>query len=70
VKSTSRASSPYPVHLRNDGGFLGFHRKSIEAVLPYLADGGLLGTFIDWRSLSIVHAAATALALTPLDLVV
>jgi DNA modification methylase len=50
--------------------FLGFHRKWIEAVLPYLADGGLLGTFIDWRSLSIVQAAATALALTPLDLVV
>ena len=50
--------------------FLGFHRTWIEAVLPYLADGGLLGTFIDWRSLSIVQAAATALALTPLDLVV
>jgi DNA modification methylase len=50
--------------------FLGFHRKWIDAVLPYLADGGLLGTFIDWRSQSILHAAATALALTPLDLVV
>jgi DNA modification methylase len=50
--------------------FLGFHRTWIEAVLPYLVDGGLLGTFIDWRSLSILHAAATALALTPLDLVV
>jgi DNA modification methylase len=49
---------------------LDFHRKWLEAVLPSLADGGLLGTFIDWRSLSIVHAAATALALTPLDLVV
>ena len=47
-----------------------FHRKWIEAVLPNLVDGGLLGTFIDWRSLSIVHAAATAFALTPLDLVV
>jgi DNA modification methylase len=50
--------------------FLGYHRTWIEAVLPYLADGGLLGTFINWRSLSILHAAATALALTPLDLVV
>jgi DNA modification methylase len=50
--------------------FLDFHRKWIEAVLPSLADGGLLGTFTDWRSLSIVHTAATALALTPLDLVV
>jgi DNA modification methylase len=53
-----------------EGKFLVFHRKWIEAVLPYLVDGGLLGTFIDWRSLSIVHTAATALALTPLDLVV
>ena len=50
--------------------FLAFHRKWIEAVLPYLVDGGLLGPFIDWRGLPIVHAAATALALTPLDLVV
>jgi len=50
--------------------FLSFHRKWIEAVLPCLADGGLLGTFIDWRSLPRVHAAATASALTPLDLVV
>jgi len=50
--------------------FLGFHRKWIEAVLRYLADGGLLGTFIDWRSLPIVQAVATALALTPLDLIV
>jgi DNA modification methylase len=49
---------------------LAFHRQWIEAVLPYLVDGGLLGTFIDWRSLPILHAAATALALTPLDLIV
>jgi hypothetical protein len=27
--------------------FLAFHRNWIEAVLPYLVDGGLLGTFID-----------------------
>jgi DNA methylase len=33
-------------------------------------DGGLLGTFVDWRDLPIAHAAATALRLTPLDLVV
>ena len=30
----------------------------------------LLGTFIDWRGLPIAHAAATALGLTPLNLVV
>jgi DNA modification methylase len=50
--------------------FLSLHRQWIEAVLPYLADGGLLGTFIDWRNLPILLAAATTLALTPLDLVV
>jgi len=42
----------------------------MDAVLPYLVDGGILGTFIDWRGLPIAHAAATALGLTPLNLVV
>ena len=50
--------------------FLDFNRKWIDAVLPYLVDGGVLGTFIDWRGLPIVHASATALGLAPLDLVV
>jgi hypothetical protein len=48
--------------------FLGFHRNWIEAVLPYLAEGGLLGTFTEWRNLSIVQAAATALALMCLSI--
>ena len=50
--------------------FLEFHQKWIDAVSPYLVDGGLLGTFVDWRGLPIVHASATALGLTPLDLIV
>ena len=50
--------------------FLDFNRKWINAVLPYLVEGGVLGTLIDWRGLPIVHASATALGLTPLDLVV
>jgi DNA modification methylase len=33
-------------------------------------DGGLLGTFIDWRDLPLAHAAATALGITPIDLLV
>jgi DNA modification methylase len=53
-----------------DAQFLDFNQKWIDAVLPYLVDGGILGTFIDWRGLPIVHASATALGLTPLDLVV
>jgi DNA modification methylase len=50
--------------------FLEFHQKWIDAVFPYLVDGGLLGTFIDWRGLPILHASATALGLRPLDLIV
>jgi DNA modification methylase len=50
--------------------FLDFNRKWMDAVLPYLVDGGILGTFIDWRGLPIVHSSATTLGLTPLNLVV
>jgi DNA modification methylase len=54
----------------NDAQFLEFNQKWMEAVLPYLLDGGILGTFIDWRGLPIAHAAATALGMTPINLVV
>ena len=53
-----------------DAQFLEFNRKWMDAVLPHLVDGGILGTFIDWRGLPIAHAAAMALGLTPLNLVV
>ena len=53
-----------------DAQFLKFNQKWMDAVLPHLMDGGILGTFIDWRGLPIAHAAATALGLTPLNLVV
>jgi DNA modification methylase len=53
-----------------DAGFLEFNQKWMHAFLPHLIDGGILGTFIDWRGLPIAHAAATALGLTPLNLVV
>jgi hypothetical protein len=42
-----------------DAQFLAFNQKWIDAVFPDLVDGGLLGTFIDWRGLPIVHASAT-----------
>src|SRR5262249_28507163 len=38
--------------------------------LPYLCDGGLFGTFIDWRSYATVFAAALKLALNRINLVV
>jgi DNA modification methylase len=53
-----------------DAEFLNFNRKWIAAVLRYLVDGGILGTFTDWRGLPIVQASATALGLTHIDLVV
>src|ERR1700675_2347983 len=53
-----------------DSQFLDFNQKWMDAVLPHLVDGGILGTFIDWRGLPIVHTAATGLGLTPLNLVV
>src|SRR5260370_9556051 len=45
--------------------FLDFNQKWMDAVLPHLVDGGVLGTFIDCRGLPIAHAAATGLRLTP-----
>jgi DNA modification methylase len=53
-----------------DAQFLDFNRKWMGAVLPHLIDGGILATFIDWRGWPIVHTAATALKLAPLNLVV
>jgi hypothetical protein len=53
-----------------DTQFLEFNRRWIGALLPHLIDGGLFGTFIDWRGLPIVHAAATELGLAPLNLIV
>ena len=53
-----------------DAEFLAFNEAWMAAVLPYLCDGGVLGTFIDWRGLPIVHSAATKLGLVPLNLIV
>jgi DNA modification methylase len=50
--------------------FLAFNIAWIEAAAGYLCDGGVFGTFIDWRGQPTVHAAATKLGLEPLNLVV
>jgi DNA modification methylase len=42
----------------------------IESVLPWLCDGAVFGSFIDWRGYPTVFAAASKLALTPLNLIV
>ncbi|MFZ0205709.1 MAG: site-specific DNA-methyltransferase [Roseiarcus sp.] len=54
----------------SDAEFLAFTSAWIGAAADRLRDGGVFGTFIDWRGLPIVHAAATKLSLTPLNLVV
>jgi len=54
----------------SDPEFLAFNEAWMKEVLHYLADGGVFGTFIDWRGNPTVHAAATTLGLTPLNLIV
>jgi DNA modification methylase len=53
-----------------DAGFLGFNEAWMTAILPYLCDGGILGTFIDWRGSPTVHSAALKLGLASLNLIV
>jgi DNA modification methylase len=53
-----------------DSEFLGFNEAWIQAVLPFLCDGGVFGTFIDWRGYPTVHSAAVKLGLKPINLVV
>jgi DNA modification methylase len=53
-----------------DAEFLAFNEAWIGAVLPSLCDGGVAGTFIDWRGCPTVNAAAAKLGLKPLNLVV
>jgi DNA modification methylase len=53
-----------------DAQFLAFNEAWMSAVLPYLCDAGVFGTFIDWRGCPTVHSAAVKLGLNPLNLVV
>ncbi len=54
----------------SDVEFLGFNVGWIKSALPHLCDGGVFGTYIDWRGLPTVHSAAVQLSLTPLNLIV
>ena len=53
-----------------DAEFLAFNDAWMAAVLPYLCDGGVCGSFIDSRGSPTVHSAATKLGLVPLNLIV
>ena len=54
----------------SDAEFLAFNMSWIESVLPWLCDGGVFGSFIDWRGYPTVFAAAAKLALLPLNLII
>jgi DNA modification methylase len=54
----------------SDPEFLAFNEAWMAVILPHLCDGGVFGTFIDWRGLPTVHSAASKLGLTPLNLIV
>ena len=53
-----------------DAEFLAFNEAWMEAVLPCLCEGGVFGTFIDWRGYPTVFAAAAKLGLKPINLIV
>ena len=53
-----------------DEEYLGFNVAWIGSVLTQLCDGGVFGTFMDWRGYPTVHAAAAKLRLAPLNLIV
>jgi DNA modification methylase len=50
--------------------FLAFNNAWMSATLPYLCDGGLFGTFIDWRGYPAVLDVASKLALNSINLIV
>jgi hypothetical protein len=54
----------------SDAEFLAFNHYWMSAALPSLCEGGVFGTFIDWRGYPTIFAAASKLALSPLNLIV
>jgi len=50
----------------SEGEFRAFNEAWIRAALSYLVEGGVLGTFIDWRGLAAVQGGRPiALGLRP-----
>lgn len=54
----------------SDREFHLFNDAWMAACRSHLHDGALFGTFIDWRGYPTVNAAATALGLSPINLIV
>jgi DNA modification methylase len=51
-------------------GFLAFNLDWMRPVTSHLRDGGIFGTFIDWRGARTVANAAAEIGLVPLNLIV
>jgi hypothetical protein len=54
----------------SDAEFRAFNTDRMNAALPWLCDGGVLGTFINWRGYPTVFATAWRLVLNPVNLIV
>ena len=54
----------------SDAEFDAFNDAWIGGALPWLCDGAVFGTFIDWRGYPTVHAAAVRAGLIPLNLII
>jgi DNA modification methylase len=54
----------------SDDEFRIFNSAWTGASVEHLCDGGLIGTFIDWRGYPIVHSAAAQVGLSPVNLIV
>jgi DNA modification methylase len=54
----------------SDAEFAAFNDAWVSSALPWLCDGAVVGTFIDWRGYPTVHAAALKAGLTPLNMIV
>jgi len=50
--------------------FARFNRDWMNAGLPYLVDGGLLATYIDWRSVDLLIGCGREVGLEPINLIV
>lgn len=53
-----------------DKDFLAFNQSWMTCALTHLCDGGMLGTFIDWRGYHIINEAAMRPGIAPVNLVV
>ena len=54
----------------SDEQFQDFNQRWMAAALSHVCEGGLLGTFIDWRGYPTVHSAAVSADLSAINLIV